>query len=160
MEKMMKNRKNRSVGRPSFQLVYPRGEFTINALIKNNPDVCSLTCRQHVSKGLRAKLIRRLKETVDSGTVGKPAFKYVPTARGLKSFTIKTVRNKVKVTKAVSRRQNVAKTETIVGPTTQLPVTTAPEAPASFVPINTDPPVIEAVLTTPVVVPAQEVVPV
>lgn len=152
----MKNRKNRGVGRPTFELVYPRGEFTINDLIKNNPKVCSLTCRQHVSRGLRSKLIKRLKETVDSGTVGKPAFKYVPTALGRKNFTIKTIRNKVKVTKSAPRRRVVA----VKAEATQLPVATAPEAPATFVPINTAPPVIEAVLTAPVVVPAPEVVPV
>jgi hypothetical protein len=136
----MKNNKVSQVGRPSFQLKYPRGAFTVNDLIEVNPKVCALTCRQHVSKGLRSKFLKKMKETVQSGKAGKPAFKYI------QAKVLAGIRKNRKNRK--NRLSNVeVSTE---APATQLPVNTSPEIPAVDVPL-TNPATIMATITEPVV---------
>jgi hypothetical protein len=85
----MKNTKNavRSVGRPSAVITYPRGIFTMKDLFNINKDVCALTCIKHVQSDLDTKTLTLLKDTVKTGKVGKPAFRFIRTAvaKGLKA---------------------------------------------------------------------------
>lgn len=84
----MKNKtETRSVGRPSVNLIFPRGAFTVNQLAALNPNVCTLTVRKKIDAGVDDKFLTLLKETVKTGVVGKPAFRYIRTAvhKGLKA---------------------------------------------------------------------------
>jgi hypothetical protein len=85
----MKTNKNavRTVGRPAAVINYPRGIFTMKDLFNLNKDVCALTCIKHVQSDLDTKTLTLLKDTIKTGKVGKPAFRYIRTAvaKGLKS---------------------------------------------------------------------------
>lgn len=137
MKKNMKSESN-TVGRPKTALKYPRGSFTIAELAKLNPNVCMLTCRKHVDEGVGSKTLKLLKETVQTGKVGKPAYKYIRSAvwKGLKS----------------ARNQRGAKVATPVAPQ-ETAVTTEPQVPTTPAPLIAQEPVsVEIPLNTPVVV--------
>lgn len=72
----------KSVGRPAFNLKFPRGAFTIAQLFELNKATVkwSLTIRQHVEKELAKGFLTKLTETVKTGKVGKPAHKFIRTA--------------------------------------------------------------------------------
>lgn len=108
-------------GRPAFQLVYPRGSFTVAELAKVNPGVCTLTVRQHIDKGIDTRFLKLLNDTVQTGKVGKPAFKYIRAA---------VFNGRRKAAKA--RRGNA------------IPVASTPEAPAVTVPIVAEPVAVQA----------------
>lgn len=82
------NTKTRGVGRPEAEIKYPRGIFTMNDLVEMNSDkalgagkgVCRLTCIKHLSEDLENNTITLLKDTVKTGKVGKPAFRYLRTS--------------------------------------------------------------------------------
>ncbi len=81
----MSNKTNSTVGRPSAKLVYPRGAFTVQDLYDLNrgpkgrgkrPQICMLTIRNHIKAKLADKSLA-LSGKVTTGTVGKPAHKYI-----------------------------------------------------------------------------------
>lgn len=78
-------------GRPAFVLTYPNGPFTLNQLFDLNHvsrrgrgkgKVCKLTIIKHIEKALNRKLVKRMKETVKTGGVGKPPYQYTLTSKG------------------------------------------------------------------------------
>ncbi len=76
-----KNTAPKSVGRPSFNIKFPAGAFTIKELHALNPQAkWSLTIRQHVQKKLLSGWLSKLPETRPTGGVGKPADLFIRTA--------------------------------------------------------------------------------
>jgi hypothetical protein len=78
----------RGPGRPKFDLVYPRGIFTVDELFELNrgprgrgksAKVCKLTVRTHIANKVAEGFLTPV-EVVKSGKVGQPAKRYIRTA--------------------------------------------------------------------------------
>lgn len=76
------NKSVRPVGRPSAELKYPRGAFTVKDLFELNKGTVKweLTVRQHVEKQVESHFLTKLENTVQTGKPGRPNFKYIRTS--------------------------------------------------------------------------------
>ncbi len=70
----------RPVGRPAAKIVWPNKIFTMKELAAANPNVCTLTVINHKDKALDTKFLTLLEDTVKTGKVGKPAFRFIRTS--------------------------------------------------------------------------------
>ena len=111
----------RGVGRPKFELTYPRGAFTVKDLAAANPKVCTLTVRKHIEEQLAGKFLTQLAETVKTGKVGKPAFRYIRSA-------VVAGRKAAKATKPATAEAPA--TPAVEVPVTETPAPTVVETPA------------------------------
>ncbi len=75
----VENTVTKKAGRHPLPVVYPSGLFTIQDLIKLNPNLHSLTIRNHVAKDLKENVISLWNQKNVSGKRGKPAFNYIKT---------------------------------------------------------------------------------
>jgi hypothetical protein len=71
-------------GRPSFPVILPaQDRFTVNDLRAVNPTItCRLSLYTKTKKLVKTKLIKRTRQTVPTGGVGKPLAVFEKTEKG------------------------------------------------------------------------------
>jgi hypothetical protein len=69
--------KKGTVGAPAKTIKFPRGAFTIAAVVAINPHVCELTVRNKIEAGVASKDLVRLSENLETKKVGRPSFRYM-----------------------------------------------------------------------------------
>jgi len=67
----------RGPGAPAKVIKFPRGAFTIAAVVSLNPHVCELTVRNKIEAGVASKTLIRLSEDLKTKEVGRPSFRYM-----------------------------------------------------------------------------------
>jgi len=72
--------KKGTVGAPAKTIKFPRGGFTIAAVVALNPHVCELTVRNKIEAGVASKELVRLSENLETNKVGRPSFRYMTKA--------------------------------------------------------------------------------
>lgn len=85
------------VGAPPKSIKFPRGAFTIAAVVALNPNVCELTVRTKIEKGVASKSLVRLAENLETKRVGRPSFRYMTKAQNMAN---KKSRSRAKAPKA------------------------------------------------------------
>ena len=108
------NTETRKVGRPQATIKYPRGSFTIKDLTKINPDVCTLTVRNHVDSGVETNDLTLMKDVVKTGKPGRPTFRYIRTSVHKAMLALNEKKKQKALTTPVSMSEvGVQPTETV-----------------------------------------------
>jgi predicted ArsR family transcriptional regulator len=109
------NTETRKVGRPQATIKYPRGSFTIKDLAKINPDVCTLTVRNHVDSGVETNDLTLMKDVVKTGKPGRPTFRYIRTSvhKAMLALNEKKKNQKALTTPVSMSEVGVQPTETV-----------------------------------------------